>query len=131
MEVEHLHALLVIPFLTLCLIGKAVGIDGNQWAISQRRQCAESTLDIVCVKGNDQINVHRVPDMAMGIDGQTTRDDVAHLPFVQCLGDRFECGDSHRCSSSEARQSARRPKVRSEEHTSALQTLMRISYAVF
>src|SRR3546814_5216725 len=84
MEVEHLHALLVIPFLTLCLIGKAVGIDGNQWAISQRRQCAESTLDIVCVKGNDQINVHRVPDMA-----------------------------------------------RSEEHTSELQSLMRLSYAVF
>src|SRR3546814_2565107 len=74
MEVEHLHALLVIPFLTLCLIGKAVGIDGNQWAISQRRQCAESTLDIVCVKGNDQINVHRVPD----IDRKSTRLNSSH-----------------------------------------------------
>src|SRR3546814_4406049 len=54
--------------------------------------------------------------------------DMAHAGVVQLFGENGVAGAGD-CG--EARQQALLSPVRSEEHTSELQSLMRISYAVF
>src|SRR3546814_8496924 len=54
---------------------------------------------------------------------------VGSLPVALCERDRSACGEQQRASARPVTDDKGAP--RSEEHTSELQSLMRISYAVF
>src|SRR3546814_4704123 len=68
-------------------------------------------------------------DVVVGRPDATGGEDIVEVPphFVQRVDDgRLDVGDDPRLGQSDAE-----PVQRSEEHTSELQSLMRISYAVF
>src|SRR3546814_9026326 len=80
---------------------------------------------------------HRAGEVALAVVEQLARHEQAILRIEGGFGiDLFECGDGRRrdrfARFAEGKIIAdRRARIRSEEHTSELQSLMRISYAVF
>src|SRR5699024_4288012 len=115
-EIEHLHALVFPPALALFRLCEGFGVDRHGRTVADVGESLECLTDIIGIEGDHEVNVHGQADIAVSIDCKTTRDQVAYLGLIKCLGDGFEGSEFHGCSCSaaEARQSARRTRVSSQ-----------------
>src|SRR3546814_9759689 len=103
----------LFPYTTLC---RAVRIARSSYG--DRRRRSETGTDAV---HHAWIGLGRVDDMGRVGKFRASRDE-RQAPF-------FEIGANE--AHAEVTTTAGRQDIRSEEHTSELQSLMRISYAVF
>src|SRR3546814_9733396 len=71
------------------------------------------------------------PHQTGGIAGPARGNRIIHRGVAESCAAPDGTGPSHYLRGQSWRDEARRKRLRSEEHTSELQSLMRISYAVF
>src|SRR3546814_1378129 len=100
--------------------------------MADRSELAPASQSGGCPGGDDERRIRSAPGLLPQPGAGSVARAVAR-PYAWRIGraDRAQHRRSCQPGSPENRAGSERPQLRSEEHTSELQSLMRISYAVF